>query len=102
LGARIADLKQLAPWVLRVWLYSSGVFYSPAVFSAALGSSAAKALQANPLLVYIELVRGATIGQSQAGLSTQKLWMLAVGWAAIVLVAGYIFFWRGEQEYGRG
>jgi teichoic acid transport system permease protein len=102
LGARIADLKQLAPWVLRVWMYTSGVFYSPAVFAAALGGTAGKALQANPLLVYIELIRGATIGESHASLSTDQLWLLAVGWAAVSLAAGYIFFWRGEQEYGRG
>jgi teichoic acid transport system permease protein len=102
LGAKLADLKQLSPWVLRVWMYTSGVFYSPAVFAHALPGPAARALQANPLLVFIELVRGATIGFSQTDVPGVELWLIAVVWTVVVALAGYIFFWRGEQEYGRG
>jgi teichoic acid transport system permease protein len=32
----------------------------------------------------------------------ETTWMLAIGWAVLVLVVGFIYFWRGEEEYGRG
>jgi teichoic acid transport system permease protein len=99
LGSRTSDLKQLVPWILRTWMYASGVFYSVSVFGTGL---LGQILQANPLLVYIELARTALIGQSTGGLSTPTLWLLAIGWAAALGLAGYVFFWRAEQEYGRG
>jgi teichoic acid transport system permease protein len=30
------------------------------------------------------------------------LWLLGTGWAVLVAVGGFLYFWRGEQEYGRG
>ena len=31
-----------------------------------------------------------------------KLWLLAVAWAVLIGIGGFVYFWRGEQEYGRG
>jgi teichoic acid transport system permease protein len=30
------------------------------------------------------------------------LWLKAVGWAVVVFIVGFIYFWRGEKGYGRG
>jgi teichoic acid transport system permease protein len=35
-------------------------------------------------------------------MSTPELWYYAAGWAALALVAGFVFFWRAETRYGRG
>jgi teichoic acid transport system permease protein len=102
LGARTSDLKQLIPWIMRTWMYASGVFYSAAVFAKSLPAPLAKVMQLNPLSVYLDLARGSLIGASDASLSFAHLWILAAIWAAVAGLAGYVFFWRGEQEYGRG
>ena len=31
-----------------------------------------------------------------------RLWLYAVGWAGVALVAGFLYFWRAEAKYGRG
>jgi teichoic acid transport system permease protein len=30
------------------------------------------------------------------------VWASAVGWAVLVGVGGYIYFWKAEEQYGRG
>ncbi len=34
--------------------------------------------------------------------SQSGLWLAGAGWAVVVLVAGFMFFWRAEVQYGRG
>jgi len=31
-----------------------------------------------------------------------QLWIAAVGWAVVALIAGIVFFWQAETRYGRG
>jgi teichoic acid transport system permease protein len=31
-----------------------------------------------------------------------QLWLAAVGWAVVALLAGIVFFWQAETRYGRG
>lgn len=37
-----------------------------------------------------------------AVVSQANLWIFGAVWAVVVLVAGFIFFWRAEVQYGRG
>jgi teichoic acid transport system permease protein len=37
-----------------------------------------------------------------AVVSQWSLWMFGGAWAVVVLVAGFLFFWRAEVQYGRG
>ena len=54
-------------------------------------------LEANPLLVYIDLMRDALIESSPPTASAAAtLWLLGVGWALVVGVGGFVYFWRGE------
>jgi teichoic acid transport system permease protein len=34
--------------------------------------------------------------------SIPSLWAWAAGWAVVVVVVGFVFFWRAEARYGRG
>jgi teichoic acid transport system permease protein len=56
----------------------------------------------NPLLVYIDLTRYALLENTRLASPLPQLWLLALAWALVVGTGGYIFFWRGEKEYGRG
>ncbi|GLY21571.1 ABC transporter permease [Micromonospora sp. NBRC 101691] len=103
LGAKITDLKQLVPFILRTWMYGSGVLYSVDVFTENVDNSALVAvIHANPLLIYIELVRHALMENAPLTSSAPQLWLLATAWTIVMAVGGYLYFWRGEQEYGRG
>lgn len=102
LGAKIPDLKQLMPFVTRTWMYASGVLYSVALFDEHLPSFWAEVARINPLLVYIELVRDAMIDSAPLASSSLQLWLLGLGWALVMGIGGYVYFWLGEKEYGRG
>lgn len=102
LGSKVTDLKQLMPFVMRTWMYGSGVLYSVNHFAENLPPWAATIVEANPLLVYIELVRHALLEGAPLTSAAPRLWLLAFGWALLAGIGGYVYFWRGEQEYGRG
>ncbi|GAB3957591.1 hypothetical protein GCM10027614_73360 [Micromonospora vulcania] len=102
MGAKASDLKQVMPFVLRTWMYGSGVLYNVSLFEK-LPGWATTLVQYNPMLVYIELARYALLEQAPLlNESLTRLWLVAVGWALVAGIGGYIYFWRGEQEYGRG
>jgi teichoic acid transport system permease protein len=102
LGSKIIDLKQVMPFVLRTWMYGSGVLYSVTLFTKHLPPTIATIVQANPLLVYIELARHALMETAPITASPARLWLLGGAWAVLAVVGGFLYFWRGEQEYGRG
>ncbi|NUO60995.1 MAG: ABC transporter permease [Hamadaea sp.] len=102
LGAKASDLRQVLPFVMRTWMYGSGVFYSVDVFTDHLPSPVAAVVQANPLVVFIELLRGAFLAGSERMLPTGQLFIYASGWSMIIAVLGFVYFWQGEQGYGRG
>ncbi|MEU1688702.1 ABC transporter permease [Micromonospora sp. NPDC005707] len=105
LGSKITDLKQVMPFVMRTWLYASGVLYSVTLFAERLPGWAANILECNPILVYIELARYALLDSAHPehiASSPLRLWSLAVAWAVVAGIGGFVYFWRGEEEYGRG
>ncbi|MGA4727208.1 ABC transporter permease [Micromonospora taraxaci] len=102
MGSKASDLKQVMPFVLRTWMYGSGVLYSVSLFER-LPAWATTLVQYNPLLVYIELARYALLEEAPLlNESLTQLWLVGAGWALVAGIGGFIYFWRGEQEYGRG
>jgi teichoic acid transport system permease protein len=68
-GARVNDFAQLLPFLMRTWLYISGVIYSVQQFVAAHSQHHAWAttlLQLNPAAIYIALVRNALLASQRA------------------------------------
>jgi len=101
-GAKTTDLAQLMPFLIRTWMYMSGVFYSVSVFANHLPHIATRVMEANPALVYIALIRYGLIQSQTTSTLPHHVWPLAVGWAVVVGIVGYVFFWKSEEEYGRG
>ena len=99
IGAKIADVSQLLPFLLRTWLYVSGVFYSIRTFAESSPEWVRVALDANPAAVYIELIRDVLLDSHHAASSA---WPYAIGWAFVSLLGGFFYFYRGEVTYGRG
>jgi teichoic acid transport system permease protein len=97
--AQTPDVNQVLPFVLRTWLYTSGVFFSIPVFAANAPEWVRVLLAINPGAVYIDLVRSALLVEHDP---LPYAWPLAVGWALVAAVLGFVFFWRAETRYGRG
>ncbi|MGC5563412.1 ABC transporter permease [Streptomyces sp. FR-108] len=105
LGARTPDIAQLMPFLLRTWMYVSGVMWSiDRVLSGHpdMPRVVLLALQCNPAAVYIDLMRFALIDSFHASQLPTHVWALAVGWALLAGVGGFIYFWKAEETYGRG
>ncbi|MEV5107507.1 ABC transporter permease [Streptomyces massasporeus] len=103
-GAKTPDIAQLMPFVLRTWMYVSGVMWSldKLAQNDHLPHVVKVALEANPAAIYIDLMRFALIDSFHAGQLPHHVWPLAVGWALVAGVGGFIYFWKAEETYGRG
>lgn len=97
LGAMLPDVNQLITVLLRFWFYGSGVFFSfdrldlpPAVLAA---------VHANPMFLVLDAARDCLL-YARAPLG--GTWLALGAWAAGTFALGFLFFWRGEESYGRG
>jgi len=107
LGSKTPDLAQLMPFVLRTWLYASGVMFPLKYRLEHLEHPAPSwlihLLQSNPGAVYMDLMRFALIGPYRhADPLPPHVWSLALGWALVIGIGGFVFFWKAEERYGRG
>jgi teichoic acid transport system permease protein len=127
LGATFTDMSQMLPFLLRTWMYTSGIFYSIATIGVKLPSAVRTVFDANPGFVYVTLVRHALMGTPpesafHAGLydgvmkpasffHDQALaaayvptyaWLYAIAWSVVIGVGGLVYFWKAEEQYGRG
>jgi teichoic acid transport system permease protein len=150
-GSSFDDVSQLLPFIIRTWMYASGVIFSiQTTLALTPGKSLfhhphlAYLLQINPAAVYITLIRNSLLTSQRTSMpgyhpynalkcamygspakfhispemfqtkviyyssychpvvSQSALWVYAVIWALVAVVAGFIFFWRAETRYGRG
>ncbi|MET9435275.1 ABC transporter permease [Streptomyces sp. NPDC006551] len=104
LAARTPDIAQLMPFLLRTWMYVSGVMWSLQHLAASsrLPQALIAILEANPAALYIDLMRCALIGSFTSGQLPPHAWAFAAGWALLAFVGGFLYFWKAEETYGRG
>ncbi|MEU4098530.1 ABC transporter permease [Streptomyces sp. NPDC026673] len=102
LGSKMTDLAQLMPFILRTWMYASGVMYSISHFAASAPTAVKVLLDLNPAAVYIDLMRFALIDSFTSAQLPPHVWAIALGWALVMGVGGFVYFWKAEERYGRG
>jgi teichoic acid transport system permease protein len=100
LGATMTDISQLLPFILRAWLYLSGVFYAIDRVKDKVPEWAQYALEYNPAAVFIEICRKALIEGHTS--TPPHVWIAACAWSVLVGLGGYVYFWKAEERYGRG
>jgi teichoic acid transport system permease protein len=61
LGSQVNDFSQLLPFLLRTWMYVSGVLFSIAALSVKTHHWIVAVLQLNPAALYITLIRNALL-----------------------------------------
>jgi len=103
LAARIVnasrDLANFIPLMIRLMRYTSGVFFSIAVFAAQFPAVVQTVLTYQPFALQLELGRQALLAEYPLVLTS---WLVSAAWAVGLLVVGLVVFWRGEGSYGRG
>ncbi|MGV9425345.1 ABC transporter permease [Streptomyces sp. NPDC003656] len=104
LGAKTPDIAQLMPFVLRTWMYVSGVMWSISRLTEDKGLPhwLVVLLETNPSAVYIDLMRFALIDSFHSSQLPPHVWAAAIGWAVVAGIGGFIYFWKAEETYGRG
>ncbi|MFF2502310.1 ABC transporter permease [Streptomyces sp. NPDC058067] len=101
-GSKTPDLAQLMPFVMRTWMYASGVMFSIPIMLKGKPGWIADALQWNPAAIYMDLMRYALIDGYPRENLPPHVWAVALGWAVLVAVGGFVYFWKAEERYGRG
>ena len=103
LGSKTPDLAQLMPFVMRTWMYASGVMFSIPVMLADKPAVARRrpavepgrhlhgpdALRAHRRLRLGEPAAARLGGRGAAGPRSSR-------------VGGFVYFWKAEERYGRG
>ncbi|MEU8623424.1 ABC transporter permease [Streptomyces sp. NPDC048669] len=102
LGAKTPDLAQLMPFVMRTWMYASGVMFSIPVMLEKKPAWIADVLQYNPAAIYMDLVRFALIDGYGSENLPSHVWAVGLAWALLVGIVGFVYFWKAEERYGRG
>ncbi|MET9960336.1 ABC transporter permease [Streptomyces sp. NPDC006326] len=102
MGAKTPDLAQLMPFLTRTWMYASGVMFSISTVLADRPAWIADVLQWNPAAIYMDLVRFAMIDDYGRENLPPHVWAFAVGWAVVIGLGGFVYFWKAEERYGRG
>jgi teichoic acid transport system permease protein len=87
------DVQNLLPFVMRLWLYVSGVFFTVDRVPDGLASTL---FELNPMHVFIDLHRQVLMTGDVQG----ETLLLGTCWALAVLAFGAVFFWLREQSYG--
>ncbi|MFJ5779141.1 ABC transporter permease [Streptomyces sp. NPDC093094] len=101
-GAKTPDLAQLMPFVMRTWMYASGVMFSIPIMLQDKPQWLADVLQWNPAAIYMDLMRFALIDGYGSQNLPDHVWAAAAGWAVLFAVGGFVYFWKAEERYGRG
>lgn len=98
LVAMTPDIDNLLPHVMRILMYASGVIFSVDRFVSQF--SWGWLLEYQPVAVYLYLVRSSILNET-AYPPDGFMWLLGAIWAVLFIVLGFLFFWAGEERYGR-
>lgn len=90
------DASQLISYATRLWMYGSCMFFSIDRFNDAPIVKAV--MELNPLYNVLHLARQNLLyGQ----IGDLRAWLILAFWAVAALMIGTVYFWKGEETYGR-
>lgn len=96
IGYKVPDFAQAMSFVTRILMYGSGVIFPVERFLE--NETALAIVQANPIYILLDAYRSILMENTIPPTST---WWSLAAWAVGLVVFGFLFFWRGEEEYAR-
>ncbi|MFD0404623.1 ABC transporter permease [Kitasatospora sp. NPDC058063] len=108
IGSRTSDISQLIPFVMRAWMFLSGVMFSIQDKITHWPHYIQTLMSLNPASIYMDLLRHAFAPviynphQPVHQALPPHQWAYGLAWGVGMFVVGYVFFWKAEEEYGRG
>ena len=90
------DVSQLISYALRLWMYLSCLFFSIDKFDSV--PLLKDIMEYNPLYNVVHLARECILYGS---LGSWRAWAILALWSLATLAVGMVFFWKGEESYGR-
>ncbi|TDK27725.1 ABC transporter permease [Arthrobacter crusticola] len=94
--ARVSDVGNILSFAIRFWMYGSCVIFPITLFGA---FPLLKGLiEINPLYQLLTIVRTAVLDNQ---FPQWQSWAVLTAWALGVLAVGLVYFWQGEESYGR-
>lgn len=92
------DVEQVLPYLIRMGMYLSGVFFAEDLVLRKGGEAALTVFTLNPMYAYMKIMRDAVM----LGTADPGTWLMAGWWAAVALASGFLFFRHRESEYSLG
>lgn len=92
----LPDVAHLIGFALRAWMYGSAVFFSVDRFAD--HPLILAAMNANPLFAVLDIARDCLLYDTWPSMTR---WLTLAIWGLGCLSVGLVFFWRGEENYGR-
>jgi teichoic acid transport system permease protein len=90
------DASQLISYAMRLWMYASCMFFSIERFD---GFPVLKSImEFNPLYNVLQLARECLL---YGNTGSWRAWAILTLWAFATIAVGMVFFWKGEETYGR-
>ncbi len=89
------DTLEILPYITRLWMYLSGVFYT---VDRIPEGPLRTAFELNPLHAYISMIRSLFMDAA----IPERHWAIGAAWALGLALAGFLFFRARESDYGRG
>ena len=91
---RIPDVSNILSFFMRLWMYSSGIFYDPSRF---VDDERILALfHFNPLYQVLYISRDLVL---RAQVPSWSSWAVLVTASLGILIIGFLVFWRNEESY---
>lgn len=96
LGAAVPDIKHLVSFLSRFWFYLSGVFFSIERFVS--DGFWLALFQGNPMYLVLDMSRDLLLYDT---IPPANSWIILSLWSLCTAVLGFLYFWQGEEGYGR-
>ena len=95
-GFHLPDMANIMSVVSRILMYSSGVIFPIDQFID--DPTIRRIVTLNPLYQVLDMSRTVLIDGEVPAMDS---WLILVAWVVLLVVVGFLFFWRGEESYGR-
>lgn len=96
IGYKFPDFSQAMSFVTRLLMYGSGVIFPVERFLQ--NETALTIVKVNPIYTLLDAYRSILMENT---IPPPTTWWSLAAWSFGLLILGFIYFWKGEEEYAR-